>query len=124
MRQMLKIGPVECAVAVHHIADRVERPLAEVRRSALGNSCGPLVVPETSDDRPHVPCGNRFAEQWLAEGRRVVSLAVVEQLVQLLDPDTRKPASYLGCNIMCGQLSHATNHNGDHRQDLVATARL
>ena len=98
----------ETSVATHYIPHRVQLTLAE--RGAGSRVAAPLLIPQIAHHRAHVPRGNRLCEQHLTRCGEVVSLAVVQQLVQLLSRQSRQ-AFPQGCgDVVRG---HAHIHSVD-----------
>jgi len=83
--QPFEVVAREGAVPAHHIPDRVQDGLVE-NRILDGDSVVLLRFPQLAHNGSHVPRGDRFDEEWFVEGRQVVTLAVIEEFVELLDP--------------------------------------
>src|SRR5664279_647264 len=93
--QPFEVAVREGAVAAHPIPDRVQDGLVE-DRILDGDSVVLLRFPQLAHNGAHVPCGDRFDEERFIEGRQMMALAVIEQFVELLDPDPRQAPSQFG----------------------------
>ena len=58
-----------------------------------------LLLPQLTNDWPHVPRCDGFDEQRMSDVGEVVPLAVVQQFMQLLGSDARQPAAQLSSYI-------------------------
>ena len=93
--QPFEVAAGKGAVAADHIPDRVQDGLVE-DRILDSDSVVLLRFPQLTHNGAHVPCGDRFDEERFIEGRQMMALAVIEQFVELLDPDPRQAPSQFG----------------------------
>jgi len=105
--EVLEILTGQSPIPAEDVSDGVECRLVELPGIA-GRVPLSFLVPQRADDGPHVPRGDRLMEEREPEDSEVMPLRVVEQLVKLLDGESRRPLAHGRGDVMCRHLYPST----------------